>query len=75
MSGDVHVRICEGLGVKFPRATRLFKKKENQYSIVKEQSRVRNGSAFLTLPSPELRTSKNLRKGVYYEQIDKEDAH
>ena len=23
MSGDVHVRICEGLGVKFPRATRL----------------------------------------------------
>jgi hypothetical protein len=24
MSGDVHVRFCEGLGVKFPRATRLF---------------------------------------------------
>jgi hypothetical protein len=23
MSGDVHVRTCEGLGVKFPRATRL----------------------------------------------------
>ncbi len=23
MSGDVHVRFCEGLGVKFPRATRL----------------------------------------------------
>ncbi len=23
MRGDVHVRICEGLGVKFPRATRL----------------------------------------------------
>jgi len=23
MSGDVHVRICEGLGVKFPWATRL----------------------------------------------------
>ena len=22
MSGDVHVRFCEGLGVKFPRATR-----------------------------------------------------
>jgi hypothetical protein len=22
MSGDVHVRICEGLGVRFPRATR-----------------------------------------------------
>ncbi len=21
MSGDVHVRFCEGLGVKFPRAT------------------------------------------------------
>jgi RNA-directed DNA polymerase len=24
MSGDVHVRICERLGVKFPRATRLL---------------------------------------------------
>ncbi len=22
MSGDVHVRFCEGLGVRFPRATR-----------------------------------------------------
>lgn len=26
MSGDAHVRICESLGVKFPRATRLFVK-------------------------------------------------
>ncbi|MGA2465059.1 MAG: hypothetical protein ABSH06_12000 [Thermodesulfobacteriota bacterium] len=25
MNRDVHVRICEGLGVKFPRATRLFR--------------------------------------------------
>ena len=25
MTGDCHVRICEGLGVKFPRATRLLK--------------------------------------------------
>lgn len=24
MSGDAHVRICESLGVKIPRATRLF---------------------------------------------------
>jgi hypothetical protein len=24
MTGDCHVRICEGLGVKFPRATRLI---------------------------------------------------
>ena len=24
MSGDVHVRICESLGVRFPRATRLI---------------------------------------------------
>jgi hypothetical protein len=24
MSGDVHVRICERLGVRFPRATRLI---------------------------------------------------
>ncbi len=23
MTGDCHVRICEGLGVKFPRSTRL----------------------------------------------------
>ena len=23
MTGDCHVRFCEGLGVKFPRATRL----------------------------------------------------
>jgi putative transposase len=23
MSGDAHVRICESLGVQFPRATRL----------------------------------------------------
>ena len=23
MNREVHVRICEGLGVKFPRATRL----------------------------------------------------
>ncbi len=23
MRGDAHVRICEGLGVRFPRATRL----------------------------------------------------
>jgi hypothetical protein len=27
MSGDVHVRICEGLGVKFPWATRLLKER------------------------------------------------
>ena len=26
MTGDCHVRICEGLGVKFPRATRLLKR-------------------------------------------------
>jgi REP element-mobilizing transposase RayT len=26
MSGDAHVRICESLGVKFPRATRLFRR-------------------------------------------------
>ncbi len=26
MSGDAHVRICESLGVKFPRATRLYVK-------------------------------------------------
>jgi putative transposase len=26
MSGDTHVRICESLGVKFPRATRLYLK-------------------------------------------------
>jgi len=25
MNREVHVRICEGLGVKFPRATRLGK--------------------------------------------------
>ena len=25
MTGDCHVRICEGLGVKFPRATRRFR--------------------------------------------------
>ncbi len=24
MSGDVHVRFCERLGVRFPRATRLI---------------------------------------------------
>ena len=24
MSGDVHVRFCEGLGVRFPWATRLI---------------------------------------------------
>ncbi len=24
MTGDCHVRICESLGVRFPRATRLF---------------------------------------------------
>ena len=26
MTGDCHVRICEGLGLKFPRATRLVRK-------------------------------------------------
>ncbi len=26
MSGDAHVRICESLGVKFPRATRFYLK-------------------------------------------------
>jgi len=26
MSGDAHVRICESLGVQFPRATRLYLK-------------------------------------------------
>ena len=26
MSGDAHVRICESLGVRFPRATRLYLK-------------------------------------------------
>ncbi len=28
MSGDAHVRICESLGVQFPRATRLYRKIE-----------------------------------------------
>ena len=26
MTGDCHVRICEGLGVKFPRSTRPYVK-------------------------------------------------
>jgi hypothetical protein len=26
MTGDCHVRICEGLGVRFPRSTRLLNK-------------------------------------------------
>ena len=30
MSGDVHVRFCEGLGVKLPRATRLLLLFDNQ---------------------------------------------
>ncbi len=29
MNREVHVRICEGLGVKFPRATRLSLGKES----------------------------------------------
>ena len=28
MSGDAHVRICESLGVQFPRATQLYRKIE-----------------------------------------------
>ena len=30
MSGDAHVRICESLGVKFPRATRLYLKTDGR---------------------------------------------
>ncbi len=42
MSGDVHVRFCEGLGVKFPRATRLvvlcqtIKQAEEALTLVKQ---------------------------------------
>jgi putative transposase len=31
MSGDTHVRICESLGVKFPRATRPYIKVRGQW--------------------------------------------
>jgi hypothetical protein len=33
MSGDVHVPICEGLGVKFPRATRLHRPFTAEYFL------------------------------------------
>ena len=32
MSGDVHVRFCEGLGVRFPRATHQLQKMEECFS-------------------------------------------
>jgi len=31
MNGDVHVRFCEGLGVKFPRATLPPTSRHNRY--------------------------------------------
>ena len=34
MTGDCHVRICEGLGVKFPRATRLLSSKDHPRSKI-----------------------------------------
>ena len=33
MTGDCHVRICEGLGVKFPRATRREFHDNSVYSL------------------------------------------
>jgi hypothetical protein len=32
MNREVHVRICEGVGVKLPRATRLRTKTRNRHS-------------------------------------------
>ena len=33
MSREVHVRVCEGLGVKVPRATRLSNDAHNQWGV------------------------------------------
>lgn len=44
MSGDAHVRICESLGVQFPRATRLYLKIDGRLVLaypVRYQSRSR----------------------------------
>jgi hypothetical protein len=35
MSGDAHVRICESLGVKSPRATRLYLKIDGRMAYLR----------------------------------------
>ena len=45
MTGDCHVRICEGLGVKFPRATRLIYFWSNHYRIFVGEVHKQDGSA------------------------------
>jgi putative transposase len=40
MSGDAHVRICESLGVQFPRATRLYLKIDGRWRAVDAEGEV-----------------------------------
>jgi hypothetical protein len=37
MNGDVHVRFCEGLGVKFPRATQQTRSGVRQAKLAKDK--------------------------------------
>ena len=53
MSGDVHVRICESLGVKFPRATHPPSSRPD--SLRKEAVDCLRGSKIVKLTIPKLK--------------------
>jgi RNA-directed DNA polymerase len=64
MSGDVHVRICESVGVRFPRATRLLimVQKQSDACIIEQALRDRFKKFSLTLHPEKTRTISFSRK-------------
>ncbi len=54
MSGDVHVRFCEGLGVKFPRATHPARSGVRQAKLAKDRRcKSSTGKGLANRPGPE----------------------
>jgi RNA-directed DNA polymerase len=60
MSGDVHVRICERLGVRFPRATRLVVSFQYREDVDRFQAKVRERFAEFGLELAEEKTRRIL---------------
>ena len=65
MSGDVHVRFCESLGVQFPRATHLVVMCDTQSACEQAEQRVREVFARLGLElHPEKTRRVDLSRGA-----------
>ena len=53
MSREIHVRFCEGLGVRFPRATRLVVQCRTRFQCEEAERRVRD-----ILRRPQVRSTR-----------------